>query len=283
MKRDFWVAAVIGAVFVSILTVYIFYYLFLYSGFSIAVDEVGSLVGVRSGTFGDAFGTLNALFSGMAFAGVVVSLYLQRRDIKENQHEVSRQQIESARQQEESQFYSMLGLQQSVVHGFDLRKIHFDSLGGTTSPDSIRGRDCFKTWATQLRAEYKRSALETDTVKRASIAYGVVWGRHRGDLSIYYRSLYNLFKFVSFSQYVEKRWLGNVARSLISDYELVILFYNCLSDNGAKFKAFANQFAIFDNLDPNLLLEPSHALQLDLVAYGDNQEILKIFADASGH
>ncbi len=35
------------------------------------------------GVFGDAFGVLNALFSGLAFAGLIVTILLQRRDIVE--------------------------------------------------------------------------------------------------------------------------------------------------------------------------------------------------------
>ncbi|WP_223531253.1 putative phage abortive infection protein [Pseudomonas sp. GL-R-19] len=274
MKRDFWVVVIVGVVFLFIFAIYAIYYCFLYSGFNNAID--GALTGVRSGTFGDAFGTLNALFSGMAFAGVVVSLYLQRKDIKDSQHEVARQQAETARQQEESQFYNMLGLQQSVVRGFDLHKIHFDAIGGSTRPSSIQGRDCFKTWSNQLENDYL-IAKDANSVDPVLVAYEKVWSKHRGDLSLYYRSLYNLFKFVSASSHMNKRWLGNVVRSLISDYELVILFYNCLSAKGAKFKLFANEFAIFDNLDPKILLDPAHALKLDKAAYGQNQEILILF------
>lgn len=270
MKRDRSVGLKISAVFLVILLIYALYYYFLYSGFS-AEDPAGILNGVRSGSFGDAFGALNALFSGMAFAGVVVTLYLQRKDISEGQHVIALQQAEAARQKEESQFYNMLSLQQGVVRGFDLHK----SLTEAYNSDIIQGRDCFKTWSSQLRVSYKKSA-KTGAADLPA-AYEELWKQHRGDLSIYYRSLYNLFKFVSSSNYADKRWLGNVARSLVSDYELVILFYNCLSNKGAKFKVFANEFALFDNLDPKILLDEKHVLQLDIEAYGQNEEILSLF------
>lgn len=277
MKRDYIVFVKIGSVFLIILLVYALYYLFLYSGFPVA-DESATLNGVRSGTFGDAFGALNALFSGMAFAGVVVTLYLQRKDIDDGQHEIARQQSEAARQKEESQFYNMLSLQQSVVQGFDLHKTATDGATSDLGSDMIRGRDCFKTWAAQLKIAYKRK-ISVNGVTDLQLTYEHVWKKHRGDWSIYFRSLYNLFRFVSTTSHADKRWLGNVVRSLISDYELVILFYNCLSPKGAKFKAFANEFAIFDNLDPMLLLDLKHVLQLDKAAYGQNEEILALFPD----
>jgi hypothetical protein len=277
MKRDYIVFLKIGLVFVVILLIYALYYLFLYSGFPVA-DQSATLNGVRSGSFGDAFGALNALFSGMAFAGVVVTLYLQRKDIDDGQHEIARQQSEAARQKEESQFYNMLGLQQSVVQGFDLHKSAADGETSDLSSDIIRGRDCFKTWAAQLKSSHKKKVSVNGTTD-LQWTYEFVWKKHRGDWSIYFRSLYNLFKFVSTSSHADKRWLGNVVRSLISDYELVILFYNCLSPKGEKFKKFANEFAIFDNLDPMLLLDPKHVLQLDKAAYGHNEEILSLFPD----
>ncbi len=266
--RSVWLK--MSLVFLGIMIIYAMYYYFLYSGFS-EDDQSAALNGVRSGGFGDAFGALNALFSGMAFAGVVVTLYLQRIDISEGQREIALQQAEAARQKEESQFYNMLSLQQGVVRGFDLHK-SADSF----SSDVIQGRDCFKTWSSQLTTRYKVGIKKTGVPDLAA-AYEEIWRLHRGDLSIYYRSLYSVFKFISSSGHADKRWLGNVARSLVSDYELVILFYNCLSSKGSKFKAFANEFALFDNLDPKLLLEENHVLQLDIEAYGQNEEVLVIY------
>lgn len=34
------------------------------------------------GTFGDQFGAVNALFSGLAFTGLIYTIILQRRDLK---------------------------------------------------------------------------------------------------------------------------------------------------------------------------------------------------------
>jgi hypothetical protein len=69
---------------------------------------------------------------------------------------------------------------------------------------------------------------------------------------------------------------------LLSDYELVILFYNSLSSRGVKFKRFIYYHSLFDNLDPDLLLEPRHALHLEIKAYGQNEAILRLFPDPQG-
>src|SRR4051812_21552608 len=40
------------------------------------------------GTFGDMFGRLNTLFSGLAFAGIIVTILLQRTELALQRHEL---------------------------------------------------------------------------------------------------------------------------------------------------------------------------------------------------
>ena len=40
------------------------------------------------GTFGDSFGAVNALFSGFAFAGLIYTIVLQRKEIEANREEI---------------------------------------------------------------------------------------------------------------------------------------------------------------------------------------------------
>ena len=57
------------------------------------------------GQFGDMFGAVNALFSGLAFAGVVVVIFLQRRDLEVQQKMLSLQmeELRASREAQESQ------------------------------------------------------------------------------------------------------------------------------------------------------------------------------------
>lgn len=65
-------------------------------------------------------------------------------------------------------------------------------------------------------------------------------------------------------------------RSLLSDYELVFIFYNCLSEKGRRFNRFANEYALFDNLDVQRLLNFEHVAHADVLSLGENQLALKI-------
>lgn len=48
----------------------------------------------KSGTFGDTFGALNALFSGLAFAGVIVTILIQRNELNNQRIELQLQRTE---------------------------------------------------------------------------------------------------------------------------------------------------------------------------------------------
>ncbi|HGH1348702.1 TPA: hypothetical protein ACJKLK_003173 [Acinetobacter baumannii] len=51
-------------------------------------------VGERFGTYGDSYGSLNTLFSGFAFAILIISLFMQRQELKEQRKELEAQRHE---------------------------------------------------------------------------------------------------------------------------------------------------------------------------------------------
>jgi hypothetical protein len=253
---------------------------------------------IRKGVFGDSLGTLNALFSGLAFSGVLITLLFQRKDLSETRTQIANQQVES-------QFYSMLAQQQEIVRGLDLQNRKSNEV-------ISRGRDCFREWAdslVNLYAEIASSSRFTSDVVTSSdalhehedededehvrllmaralfsasstdeahsAAYSLIFEIYRADLSLYYRSLYSVFRFIENSNYKDKSNFGLVVRSLISDYELVFMFYNCLTERGEKFKRYVYRFALFDNLDPGLLLNKEHVNFFTYEAYGSNRAIIE--------
>ena len=59
-------------------------------------------------------------------------------------------------------------------------------------------------------------------------------------------------------------------RSQLSDQELLLLFYNCISEQGKKFKVLAEKFALFDNMPAYMLLDDSHHKLVSKEAFGSN-------------
>ena len=91
------------------------------------------------GTFGDMFGAVNALFSGLAFAGVIYAILLQRKELslQRRELELTRAELKGQKIQLENQnktlqvqnfentFFQMLMLHHQIVNSID--KIEFTS------------------------------------------------------------------------------------------------------------------------------------------------------------
>lgn len=79
------------------------------------------------GTFGDSFGALNTLFSGFAFAGIIISIFLQSKELKATREEVQEQKKEFERQTKifkkqafENTFFQMLNLHNEIIKSINI-------------------------------------------------------------------------------------------------------------------------------------------------------------------
>lgn len=245
----------------------------------------------NQGTFGDMFGAVNALFSGLAFAGLIVTLLyqkeelkLQREELKETRNELNAQKLEfqeqnktMKRQRFENTFFNMLSLQQEIVANisFDEVKTIFDFNTHTQDEQrtSYNGRSLFREMYLNLKVSIDKKQFYQG-VKGAIQAnnYGVysyISATTRFDH--YFRHLYRIFKYVDTSDLIpnnERYEYACIVRSQLSDYELVMLFYNCLTSNGrAKFKPLIEKYSIFNNLREELLSKREHKKEYSEKAY----------------
>ena len=105
------------------------------------------------GEFGDMFGAVNALFSGLAFAGLIITLILQHQELKlqreeleQTREELKNQRAEFEKENEtlkyqrfENLFYNMLNLQQKIVDG--LRYDYYEEELTTMPSNNGRGEN----------------------------------------------------------------------------------------------------------------------------------------------
>lgn len=81
-------------------------------------------------------------------------------------------------------------------------------------------------------------------------------------LDYYYRFMYRIIKFTDESPLIKYQDRYNYVcflRALLSEYELVMLFYNCLGSIGhEKFKPLVEKYSLLKNLDTSLLAKSEH-------------------------
>lgn len=227
------------------------------------------------GIFGDMFGGINALFSGLAFSALFYTLFLQRKELELQRLEIQQTRVEIRGQKEqleaqnrtlkkqnfENSFFSLLNLQNQI-----LREV---SLTGDST--HYRGRDGFMRLYAQLQSAYQKTITEHrgksdhDLVPLAYTRFAQKW---QSEIGHYFRSLYNIIKFVKNSDVENKQFYINLVRAQLSSHEHVMLFYNCLSQFGAeKFKPLVEEFGLLEHFPENLLLAPSHKSLYSDAAY----------------
>ncbi|HBV3145481.1 TPA: hypothetical protein MDU55_005104, partial [Klebsiella aerogenes] len=89
--------------------------------------------------------------------------------------------------------------------------------------------------------------------------------------------IYNMFKIIHESDLtsVNKKKYANILRAQLSNYELLMLFYNANFVHGRKFETYMNSYAILDNLPAEKLINKKHVAFYDKKAWGENYDALK--------
>lgn len=239
------------------------------------------------GLMGDSYGGINALFSSLAFFGVLVTMLIQSRDNKK------RTIVE--------QYFKMLDEQQKVVD-----EINVPQARRPKKDEAIviaKGRKAFVEFKIQLKylvIEIRKVAddggFELSDIDVADIAYAVFYygsdtswkpfmmeylkdykdteklvdgivaklksnkrfvleRPNHNYLSVYFRNMYNAIKLIDNSSLFNEEGKLNyvkVLRSQLSNSELYILFFNLISRFGKKWmdNNYVVKYQLIQNLPP---------------------------------
>lgn len=232
-----------------------------------------NLLAIKKSTFGewgDFFGgVLNPILTFITFMGLLITIVIQQTELRESRAEMRRsadalvEQSKSAKRQNfESTFFQMLTIHNSIVNSIDL----VDDSGKTT-----RGRDCFNVFYRRLNKTYRENK-EKGSAKHSNqailrLSYQLFWKDHQTELGHYFRYLYNIVRFVKEEGFIDGPYL-RLVRAQLSDQELLLLFYNCVSPNGGNFTSLVEEFSLLDNMPTIRLLDKAHQALIQPIAFG---------------
>ena len=224
-----------------------------------------------------------AVASVWALAGVfliLVAFLAQTRQLRQQDAEMENQQEQFRLQQEnmtrqsfENLFFQLLNLQSKVASEFQV-----------TLETAHTGVASFKPLYGRLKENLTLAALadfdlknkakginpSPETQRDFAIAqYLAFYKPFHAELGHYFRNLYHIFKFIKSSefQHAEQRRYSSLARAQLSPYELTLLFYNCITPLGDKFKLLIEEFGLLENLEKSLLIDPEHVHFYEATAY----------------
>lgn len=246
------------------------------------------------GTFGDQFGAVNALFSGLAFAGLIYTIILQRRDLElqRNDLKLQREELALTRKEMEEQtaefekqnetlriqrfentFFNMLSQFQEVVNSLSVTaRVNMENV-------EYVGRDVFSVLFTNVtvyvdipKGDRKQQAFLG--MRHAIGKLGMEGYMHSEvptQFDHYFRLLYRILKFVKTSPLITKfedeYEYTSILRATLSRYELVWLYYNGLTFGKNKLKPLIERYAMLKNLRKDLLVEGANCEEYAESAY----------------
>lgn len=225
--------------------------------------------GESFGQFGDFLGgVLNPIFTLMTFFGVIVTIALQKIELRAAREEYKKSADALSTQAFENTFFNMLNLQQKIVSDleFSSQKLEIDYRIIKNAPPENNAKR-FKAKVERDLLTYKgRHAFGgcLNLLKRLSggpqdtfCLYKHIQVEHNHIFGHYFRSLYRIIKFINDHPYLEdtdRLRYASILRAQLSRDELSLILLNCMDnmvDNG-EFRELLRCYHILEHIDISL-------------------------------
>jgi len=201
--------------------------------------------------------TLAGIFSALVFIWIIVTVFLQRRELSDQRLEFQAMNRTMNAEKFEQMVFEFVRTHNELVSGIEIEITKGMCENFSPRITCLKGRAAFPRIYNTLSREFS-SAKETHNDRQSIyLAYKRMWNESGYLLGHYYRFLYNSFKTMSNSEETQAHHI-KLMRSQLSDHELLLLLYNCLFPKGQKFVKYAEEFKLFDNLPTQQLLEHYH-------------------------
>ncbi|MDV7553073.1 putative phage abortive infection protein [Acinetobacter baumannii] len=223
-----------------------------------------SALGSTYGTYGDMYGSLNTLFSGLAFATLIISLLLQMLELRETRKELANQSKALLDQKTEFSAQTKIlekqtGIntnQQKIIddqfketqktnflnHFFkliDQKHILLNNLTFPKNNEQIHGISVIIEYAN----EFRRIRKKFDPQEHGRDFYSEAWDdfnkRHYGSYNYQVRSYFKIYRLIIYIIHTskilsanEKKYYGTVFRTFLSTEEQLVLMWLATFENG---------------------------------------------------
>ena len=204
------------------------------------------------------FGAVNALFSGLAFVGVIYAISMQRHEIaiakaeikytktilNEQKEQLALQNQETKKQDFENTYFQLVRLFTEITNQIDLQKM------GKSGTMVTKGKDVFPIFLDRFKKYYQSNKKDTAIKNPFELSYDNFYSDYNAELGHYFRFLYNIIAFIENSDVNNKYFYAKILRAQLSDAEAAMLFYNGLAKHGEKkFKPLIEKYGLLKNVN----------------------------------
>jgi len=225
------------------------------------------------GTLGDMFGSINALFSGLALAGIIFSILLQQIELGYQREELKETRKEFAIQNE------TLKKQRFETTLFNLIKGYNDVVLNLTV-DETKDKEAFKRLYDFLNSKLEEELRRLEKAKGITYrltydqlteeenfqvlirGYPKFYLQREHDFGHYLRVVYNLLDFIDKNELItenERLFYARIFIDQISSPELLLLFYQCYYGRDfSEIYPLQKKYELIKNINVNRLIIRDH-------------------------
>ncbi len=233
--KDFWIYLLAFIVIIGIICF-----------FPILFTLPGKLDFKETGGIGDTIGGIMSPFVAIAASALTfLAFWVQYKANEQQREDISLERFES-------NLFQLIQIQEEITNNLLFSPSDgADQLYGV----EFHGRTVF-------HALYCEKTFPYWGIKAGLREKGINTYENDQDIGVldhYFRHLYRVIKYIDDSSTISenrKYEYTSIVRSGLSQYELIMLFYNCLSKHGKdKFKPLIEKYALFNNLRTELLAQ----------------------------
>jgi len=214
---------------------------------------------------GDTFGGITSLFSGLAFAGLIVTLWMQRHELRLQRLELTETRNELSRQREVME--QQTG--DSLIAAIDRQYRDGDETG------TVQGRDALERIArTVRRATLFDGKHGPDRVVQPDgwqDRYRVIYEKVESDLGNYFRVLYTVLDHIDSRGDLtdaEKYNYIKIVRASLTPDECLLIFFNANSEFAStRMRALIARYALLKHI-PRRYLDEAPFIAVDAGTFG---------------
>lgn len=203
------------------------------------------------GTVGDWFGgTTMPLLTFLSYVAVIIALIMQREELGLQRKELRETRDVFIIQRFETTFFNMITLHNDIVQSIKIETIQSSK---EAQIEIYTGRACFEFLYNKLNFPLTQGFRLSAIIE----GYNAFFEEYQDMVGHYFRNLYRTTKFIHENENLtmeeKKNYIG-ILRAQLSTYELLLIFYNGLSDFGSeKFLPLIKKYDLLDNMNETLL------------------------------